>query len=279
MPIFIRNLHLEFLTDKGTLISERMVEMYGKARWRLANGGYYPVFTMSSGVEFIFKTIQDGQNPRVVGTDTHYAGRCIWNGLPFMDITPKDADCLSMVLAFTNIAQDGVYIAHMMNAAVLPSIREGQSIAMQMVAFPLSIAVYGSREAYERSATSHTPDAGEPLILLDGKAFPLNFMLKHDPDKPVDKNDSNLKDDIVLLCGSVLSVEKRLHQEPGQDDTGFMVATIATQFGHLDVVFTAQMIGEAACQKGFYIVFSGILSGNVAIEGYENWIDSPALTD
>ena len=273
MPVFVRNLQLEFLTENGEFRSDRMLDMYGQARWRYAQGGYYLTYRMPSGVEFIFKAVSDGEDLRVVGTDTHVAGRCVWSAVPFMNVTPQSADSLSAVLAFTNLAQDGVFIAHLVNAAVLPTMEAGQSISMQMVAFPHSIAVYESREAYEQAAIAHDPDDSQPLILTDGRVFPLNFMLKNDPDVPEEERDHSLKDDLVLLCGRILAVEKRGHQDDDGEHGAFIIATIATQFGHLDVAFTAEMIGGGVCMKGQYLVFGGVLSGNVAIEGHENWLE------
>ena len=272
MPVFVRDLNLEFLTENGALKSDRMLEMYEKSRWRQAQGAYYLTYTMASGVEFIFKTMRDCEDLRVVGTDTHLAGRCYWNAIPFMNVTPKGSDDLSALVAFTNLSQDGVFLAHLMNAAVLPTIEEGQSIAMQMAAFPQTIALYDSREDYERAASVAPPDGGQPIILSDKHVFPLNFMLKHDPDVPEEQRDMSLREELQLICGPVIDVQKRLHGEAADGGSGFIVATITTQFGPLDVAFVASMIERKECAIGGYLVFSGTLSGNVAIEGHENWL-------
>lgn len=273
MPVFVRNLNLEFLTENGALKSDRMLGMYEKARWRQAHDAYYLTYTLPSGVEFIFKTMRDGEDLRVVGTDTHLSGRCYWNAIPFMNVTPKGSDDLSALIAFTNLAQDGVFLAYLMNAAVLPTIEEGQSIAMQMAAFPQAVALYDSRDEYERAASVSLPDGGQPLILSDKRIFPLNFMLKHDPDVPEEQRDLSLREDILLICGYVIDVQHRTHAEPEDGGAGFLVATITTQFGPLDVAFTSGMVEDKECAIGDYLVFSGVLSANVAIEGHENWLD------
>jgi hypothetical protein len=273
MPVFIRNLSLEYLVKDGVLDSDQMLEMYKAARWRSAHGAFYMVHTLPSGVEFIFRAVRDGEDIRILGTDTHLSGRCLWTAMPFFNATAKDADALSAVVACTNQAQDGVFVAHLVNAAVLPPLEEGQSITMQMVAFPFVLESYTSREAYEESYTANPDEARFPTLLTDKRVFPLNFMMKHDPDIPEEQRNQSLADDIVLICGPVLAVREAPFSNPDAQEKSFSVATIATQFGHLDVAFASDMVLGPPCVTGSYVVFSGMLSANVAVNGLENWIE------
>jgi hypothetical protein len=272
MPVFVHNLALDYLVTDGVLDSDRMLEMYRDSRWRQANGAYYMVHTLPSGVEFIFRAVRDGEDVRILGTDTHLSGRCMWNAIPFFNVTPKDADPLTAVVACTNVAQDAVFVAHLVNPAVLPPFEEGHSIAMQVVAFPFVLESYGSREAYEKAYAEDPKQSQFPTMLTDKRIFPLNFMMKHDPEVPEEKRSSQLQDDVVLVCGPVLSVRDAPPNQPEQQST-FTVATIATQFGHLDVAFTPRMVLGHAVEKNSYLVFSGMISADVAVEGLENWFD------
>jgi hypothetical protein len=274
MPVFVRNLALEYLVTNGALDSEAMLSMYKQARWRHAHGAYYCVYTLPSGVEFIFRAIPDGEDMRILGTDTHLSGRCMWSAIPFFNATPKDADTLSAVVACTNSAQDGVFVAHLMNAAVLPELQEGQTIGMQVVAFPFVLESYDSREHYEQYYTANPDEARFPTILTDKRIFPLNFMMKHDPDIPEEKRDHSLAEDIVLICGPVLAVREMPPHNREEQSASFTVATIATQFGHLDVAFVSEMVFGKPCKKDSYLVFSGMISADVAVEGLENWVDN-----
>lgn len=271
MPVFVRNLALEHLVEHGQLDSQKMLELYRKARWRHAHGAFYADHTLTSGVRFIFHVVPDGEELRIIGTDTHLAGRCLWNAIPFFNATPKDADELSAVVACTNQAQDGVFVAHLMNAAVLEELQEGQSLAMQVVAFPFVLESYADREAYERSYAANPDASAFPMLLTDKRIFPLNFMMKHDPDIPEERRNHNLSDDVVLCCGPVLELRESSHSDPDQERS-FLIATIATQFGHLDVAFVREMC-TGTCERGSYLVFSGMLSADVAVEGKENWVD------
>lgn len=272
MPVFVRNLSLEYLVEGGVLNQERMLQMFHAARWRDAHGAFYLNHTLPSGVQFIFHVIPDGADVRIIGTDTHLAGDCIWHAVPFFNATPRDADDLSSVVACTNQAQDGVFVTHLMNAGVLQELQEGESITMQVVAFPLNLFCYASREEYEKSVGSTEGPAHIPMLLTDRRIFPLNFMLKHDPEVPPENRDQSLPDDVVLCCGPILSVRQAPPSEVGQE-VSFIVATIDTQFGHLDVAFAPNMCVGARIEAGSYLVFNGILSGNVAIEGLESWLD------
>ena len=75
MPVFVRNLALEYLVEDGVLESEKMLAMYGKAKWRHAHGAFYLNHTLPSGVEFIFRAIKEGEEVRILGTDTHPPGQ------------------------------------------------------------------------------------------------------------------------------------------------------------------------------------------------------------
>lgn len=272
MPVFVRNLALEFLVDNGSLRSDRMLEMYRNSRWREARGGFYLNHTLPSGVRFIFRAVRDGDNLRILGTDTHLTGRCVWNAVAFMNVTPKSSDALSAVVACTNREKNGVFVAHLVNAGVLPELQEGQLIAMQVVAFPILLSLYGSRREYERFAATAPGESTFPAVLADGQIFPLNFLLKHDPDIPANQKNWSLRDDIVLACGPVLDMRRCMHR-PDEGSAQFIVATIVTQFGPLDVVFPPDMTGDAVCARGSYLVFSAVISADVAAEGFGHRMD------
>jgi hypothetical protein len=270
MPVFVRNLHLEYLVTDGALDADVMASLYRTCKWRTAEGAWYGVAQLPGGIEMIFRAVREGDGMRVLGTDTHLSGRCLWNGIPFLNVTPPESDSLSAVVACTNIAQDGVFVTHLVNAGVRNDLSEGESLLMQMVAFPTVIESFTSRESYEQQYQADAKGSRFPVLLTDQRIFPLNFMLNHDPDIPEEQRNQRLADDVVLVCGPVLAVR---HMQSGEDrkDTEFIVATVATQFGHLDVAFVGGMVTGTPVKTGNYLVFSGILSGDVALEGHECW--------
>lgn len=265
MPVFVRNLALEQYVEHDHLDQDRMNGMLQAASWKPAGDAWYLTHQLPSGVRFVFHAIADGEEVRIVGTDTHLGGRCIWHAIPFFNATPKDADELSAVVACTNQAQDGVFVTHLVNVALLVGLEAGQAVAMQMVAFPFYLECFDSRASYEKSYQENRKDSRFPMLLTDKRVFPLNFMLKHDPEIADEERNRTLPDDVVLCCGPVLAVREAPKSDPEQSST-FIVATIATQFGHLDVAFTPDMCLPAVCTKGSYLVCSAVLSGDVDLE-------------
>ena len=269
MPIFIRNFELEHLVKEGQLDSDVMIELYKESKWRHAHGAMYMVNELENNLQFIFRAIKEGEEIKILGTDTHYNGDCVWNTIPFFNASKEDADVLSAVVALTNQAQDAVCVAHMMNAAVLPEIEQGTSIEMQVAAFPLVIESYSSREDFEKSYSAESKDSPWPVLITDKKILPLNFMLANDPEIPEEQRIKDASVDVVLIASPVLGVKRIDGMKEG---TSFNVATIQCEFGHLDLIYSDKMV-EKPITKGSYLVCSAIISADVARGEYTNWVD------
>lgn len=273
MPVFLRNLGLEFMATKNGLLDEYMMPLFKAARPRSCELGRYYVSQLPSGVEFIFQVIPDGDDLRVVGVDTHVGGPCVWYGTPFMRLQ-TDSGPMTLRLAFSNEAKSAVFVANVMNAGVLPVIDEKTRVEMQVVAFPAALEIYKDRRAYENAMTEAAEKGdGTPLIIADGQPFPYNFMMKYNPDATDEQKRKAGREDLLLLCGKVLAVEERKHGIPGHEDASMTVATISTVFGHLDVVFSKDMLAGVPCGKGDYLVCDCLISADVALGQYEGWAE------
>ncbi|NCB01781.1 MAG: hypothetical protein EOM67_06390 [Spirochaetia bacterium] len=269
MPVFIRNFSLSHIVKEGQLDSEILMDLYKNSAWRHAHGAMYMVNEGKNNLQFIFRAIKEGEDIRILGTDTHYRGKCIWNALPFFNMTDKEADVLSATIAITNNDQSAVCVTHLMNAAVLPELEQGATIEMQVVGFPLLIESYESREDFEKTYTSEDESSPWPLLMGDQKILPLNFMLAHDPDISEEKRAQQENTDVILLASVVLDVERK---EGLKDGTYFNVATVMCEFGHLELIYSDEMV-TSEVKKGSYIVCSAILHADVALGEYENWVE------
>ncbi len=269
MPIFIQNFSLSHLVKDGQLDSEILMDLYKNSQWRHAHGAMYMVNEGDNNLQFIFRAIKDGEDIRILGTDTHYKGKAMWNAVPFFNATHEEADVLSATVALTNSEQSAVCIAHLMNAAVLPELEQGAAIQMQVVGFPLLIESYENREMFEKAYTDEDKESPWPLLVSDEKILPLNFMLAHDPDIPEEKRKTQENIDVILLSSTVLDVERK---EGMKEGTFFNVATVLCEFGELELIYSDKMVKEEL-KKGSYIVCSAIISADVALGEYQNWVE------
>ncbi|MDC7246174.1 MAG: hypothetical protein PQJ47_09735 [Sphaerochaetaceae bacterium] len=269
MPIFIRNFALEHLVQDDQLDSQTMLDLYNDARWRHAHGAMYMVKELDNHLQFIFRAIREGDEVKILGTDTHYKGECIWNTVPFFNASSEDTDVLSAIVALTNKDQDAVCVAHMMNAAVLPELEQGTTVEMQVAAFPLLIESYKTRAKFEESFSKEDVESPWPVLITDQRILPLNFMLANDPEIPEEQRIETKSTDVMLLASSVLDVKR---VEGMKEGTHFNVATVKCEFGHLDLVYSDSMVSEPIV-KGSYIVCSAIISADVALGEYTNWVE------
>ncbi len=255
------------LTD-GSLDNDRMLELYNGARWKEAHGAFYMVRELDNRIQFIFRGIPHGEEMKILGTDTHYHGSCIWKVQPFFNATPEGADPLSALIAFTNSDQSAVAVSHIVNAAVLPEIAEGEGIDVQVAGFPIQLEVHQTREDFEKRFTDEPSASPWPVLVPDTKILPINFMLAHDPDLKEEEKQHVEHVDLLLLASKVLGVKKVKGIGVGEH---FNVATVMCEFGHLDLVFSDDLVAGKVT-KGSYLVTSFILSSDVALGEWENWM-------
>ncbi len=260
---------MESLLKDGEVDNDQMMELYKGARWKEAHGAFYMVKELENRIQFIFRGIPDGKEMKILGTDTHYRGGCIWNIYPFFNATSEGADPLSALIAFTNSDQSAVSVAHIMNAAVLPELHEGESIEAQSAGFPLVLQVFEDREAFEKEFTLNSTDSPWPVLVPDHRILPINFMLAHDPDLKEEDKQQVENVDLLLLASKVLDVKRVNGIAEGEF---FNVATVSCEFGHLDLVYNDDT-ANAPVTKGAYVVVSMILSCDVALGKWENWMD------
>ena len=268
MPIFIRNFSMNSIMSEGDIDGDVMLDLYSSARWKNAHGAFYMVKELDNRVQFIFRGIPDGEEIKILGTDTHYHGSCIWTVQPFFNATPEHADPLSAVIAFTNGDQSAVAVSHIVNAAVLPELTEGEGIEVQVAGFPLLLESYENREAFEKHFARDSSSTPWPVLVPDHRILPINFMLAHDPDLSEENKQTVQNVDILLLASKVLAVQRVNGMEKGEH---FNVATVSCEFGHLDLVFSDDLCATPVT-KGSYIVTSFILSSDVALGKWESWV-------
>jgi hypothetical protein len=248
MPIFVRNLGLEYLIDQNGLSERALLEMYAKSVPLVTRSGRYDTYELPGNVLIIFKSIMIEDELRIIGTDTHYKGSCVWTVHPFMDVTPKHADILSKVIACSDLGHTELCVLHLMYSAALETLEKEHPISVQVAVFPFKVTSYVNRSSYEHSV-QHKP-------LHDGRLLSIGFLAKRDPRTSTEEKNLKLPEDVVRGCGRVMSVVQENCSAEAHVSNGFVVATIATLFGPLDVICAP----EDNAKPGRYIEFHGLVS-------------------
>lgn len=97
----------------------------------------------------------------LLGMDTHAASGCIWTCRVEKDITPGDADPLSRRLLVGREGCDDQAAVDLVCGDVLPAIRPGDILRLNMAGFPLRIS-------YDRGTASGVVSPAGDAVLLEG---------------------------------------------------------------------------------------------------------------
>jgi hypothetical protein len=251
MAVYLANTGLECLLKDGSLDQKQMLAWFEKAKRIPTSYGFYATKVLQSGLTIVFRVLTKNNDTEIAGVDMHMSGRCVWSAKPLVRI--GEGEALSITLLMTNPSEKSAFIATLVHAATLEQIDEDTILNVQVCAFPQALDAFDSRQAYEAA----TDDKGR---LEDKKLLPFNYIMARDESlSEEDRQKFAQQERMVLLCGPVLDVQERMH---GYRNTKCMVATIATQMGHLDLVFSANQLSKPL-QKGSYVVASCAISADV----------------
>jgi hypothetical protein len=251
MAVYLENTGTEFLAKEGVLDQELLLQWFKESKPIKAVQGSYYSKLLESGLEIVFRTVAQGDDLQIAGIDMHMSGRCVWQAKPLSTIGLGEPLLVSLLM--TNANETCAFIADLIHAATIEKIDEDSILELQVCAFPRALDVYDSRNAYEKATVNSA-------VLDEGKLLPFNYIMARDESLDQNQRDQyEAQEKLMLICGPVLAVEKREH---GVQDSSCLVATIKTEMGHLDLVFSSKQL-ERDLQKGSYVVASCILSADV----------------
>lgn len=257
MPVFMRNLGLQYLVDRDVLKEREMLDMFERSEPLVTDAGIYRVYRFRCSVELVFKTIPTPNEMRIVGTDTHYVGASRWCVLPIQDITTQSADSLSAIVAFSDLDQEHLCVTHIVKAYANPPFTIQIPANIQLAAFPFELSLYPSRAFYEKESRTITQLSSHMPYLHDGQLLPIGFLSRQ---QQTDRM-RVYREDLMIGCGTVVGIKSENCDEVRS--TGFLVATIETSFGTLEVVYTPHILDGRSATVGSYLVFSGLLSAEL----------------
>lgn len=252
MAVFLDNTGLEVLLKDGSLDQKQMLAWFEQAKRIVVRQGLYATKLLDSGLTVIFRVVSHGSSMEVAGIDMHMSGRCIWSAKPLVRI--GTAEPLAITLLMSNPSESCAFVATLVHAATLEVISEDTILNLQVCGFVRGMDVYTSREEYENSGVG---------FLEDKKVLALNYLRANDESLDEKTRREYEKRELeTLVCGPVLAIEERSHHYKA---THCMVATIATEMGHLDLVFGPNQQAPGL-KYGSYVVASCILSADVMVD-------------
>ena len=254
----------------------------GFMRWVAQEGtaitGYYglPYLNKHFGdAQFIERVVynEEKESLEIVGIDSHAAGNSIWN-LKFigMHLKMDGDDQMQFRGVFSGADNErGMVPIEVVNADVLPGLVEGDTVELQMIAFPEEISYYAKIEDYEK--TLPEDDMGKTWGIAEGFVFPSGLLSNHRADKgSVDNTESDM---YVLLQSTVKKLYVgELEFEEGKVN-GYIRCIVDTNFGELEIVHTYDELDEESkknLKEGAVIFGVFSLSGDAAINEYSEGI-------
>ena len=252
MALFLTNTGLSCLIEGKELDSKQMLSLFQQSKkYEVESSGCYYSYVFDSGLELVFRVSEVQKEQEILGVDVHMSGRCIWKAKPVNFIGEPQFLALSMLM--TNPDESVVFATDVVRAALSLKFDNTNELSMQVCAFPNALDVYESREAFEAMVS-------EGNRLLDRQILPYNYIMAQQKNVEARRKEFFKRNEkLSFFCGPVLAVEER---DNGYRSTHCSVATIATQMGHLDVVYSPTQL-DRPLEKGCYAVCSALISADI----------------
>ena len=167
----------------------------------------------------------------LLGMDTHAASGCVWDCRVVRDVTDRDVPTLSRRVLVRRGDGEDMAVVDLLCADVLPDLREGDPLRLNMVGFPL-------RVSYDAGQSSGVVETQEDTVLLEGAV-----------------TDAKVG-------------ETYLGMEPL---TKFLSVTVSTRMGDVELCHPMELVAEdqrELVKPGAVVSAYCVLSGDAAVGEY-----------
>ena len=235
MPNYLNALGLGFLNE-DEYWETRMGLVFHTLKKGKAIVGYYglPYLNCNYGrVQFVVRTRRkENGDLALSGFDTHCAGRSVWDARIVQDLT-EGGDPLSRRLLLKGGDESDIFIADVVNADVLPSFSKDEAVRLQMIAYTNEIRFFENEDAYHKSIEPG-PDGFKHGLRRD-TVYAIGLL----SDRAAESSRN-----FVQVHGTIRkSFWGRVKlQEDGEETKDFIVCRVATQFGDLEIVMSADSL-------------------------------------
>lgn len=275
MASFIENLGMGFFVENEEN-AQVLLQCLAENVQSIAN--YYGIFYLNKifgDAQFVLRSrrVGEGRNLEVIGFDTHCTGPCVWNvRVSGVDLKAEEDKLQKRIVASKPNADSGLVPINIVNADVLPSYRKGESIQLQMVAFPVDFDYYADEAAYEESGAAKL--GGDRPLLAQGHIYSCG-MWEEDASSGESFETSDRMDNCVQIRGVVkkICVGEVTIGEYSFD--AHICCFIDTEYGELEIIHSMDQVKESQQQhlrEGAVISGTFVLSGDAAINEYEKGI-------
>ena len=237
--------------------------------------------TQYGSVELYSHIARNGEQNELDGCNLQVSGASVWK--VYLDSLYLKKDTSNVVAAVKGYKTGGFTIMNIINPEVLPSFMENDELEVQVVANAISVNYYENEDALADTIdpikeSKHEEFIGQKFIPAMGSVFPNGFLRDHmvTEEQDVQKEpEYNSDDELVLITGIVknIYIKKVIIEE--EEFSKFLVTTIGTQFGDLEIVHSRSMISDKDIpfiKEGAVIQAVAVLSGDPAINEYEDGI-------
>jgi hypothetical protein len=251
MALFLMNTGLSCLAKGKELDTEEVNALFAESPVEKVPSapGAYATHLFDSGLSLIARLPEGNEGEAYL--DMHMNGKCLWHVKPVSMVGEPEYLGLSMIAS--DMDEENACVLNMVKPALHGPIDTTKDFEVQVCAFPVDLAVYDDREAFE----AMVPEGNR---LFDRQVLPYYYiMAKEERVDEKTKAFMRKNEQLDLFCGSVLAVEKR---ENGYKGTSLCVATVATVFGHIDLVYGEGQVSRPL-EKGSYVLASAYVSAEI----------------
>jgi len=288
MPVLLRSMDLDEIFDEEN-ISGWVADSAQNGRVFYGYSGNAYIHCEYDAAELYSIIIKDKaeQKNELVSFDIQVSGSCVWN-LRYSEIALKNDIPYDMTrLAVVKHPESGGFtVMHLLNADILPSFLEDDEIAAQVVAFAVNVHYYENEDALaetipECEGMKIEELNGQKILPAMGSVLPTGFMHDHMVREDGQTLDQDEDDELVSITGIVKHIYVDSVKLKGDEIARFLRTRIDTQYGELDIVHSRPMIADdefkflKSCdfsKQEVIIQAVGVLSGDVAINEYENGV-------
>jgi hypothetical protein len=211
----------------------------------------------------------------MVGFSTHSMNDNFWTLRVEHALKDVDDDALSMTCLFKHAEHgNGLLPIQLVHADVIPSYLQDDLVTVQVSGFPEQVEYFSDEEEYFKQGPDMGSIKGDKIHLSEGVFLAAGLLTRHivtNNDSQEENETDGDADAMVLVWAHVKDVITRPFMKEATVDK-YLSVVVETEFGTFEFQHTLDMVTKEQqkfIKPGCVVSFLGIVSGDVAIEHYQ----------